>query len=290
MQNKQPADATQATTPAEQHNPGNPPRRSKQEENPMPANAAGVPNKTPQPRKTNTTETRVLPETAWANEPVADGIPPEGTSVITISRQFGSGGSEIAHLVAQWARIKYVDHAIIAEVAKRMGIDTQSAAEQDEHTRGMAGHIIEAMQSSNPFALPYSLTATPAQYQSKELAHLQLTQNFILETASAGDAIIVGRGSQFLLHNNPRTLHIHIFAPMPYRIEKIMKEHRLSHNAAQQLIEQRDYEQNSYLRRYYGSDGNEPSLYHLLINTGLFSYENAADFICQALPAIKKIH
>ncbi|BCL81143.1 cytidylate kinase-like family protein [Ktedonobacteria bacterium brp13] len=269
MQHEQPAKTAQPVIPVEKDSPTDP--------------------KAVKPTPSST-ETRVLPETSWVTEQVADGIPPKGSSVITISRQFGSGGSDIARLVAQWANVKYVDYEIITEVAKRLGVDMQRAEEQDEHTRGMAEHIIEAMQSSNPFALQYALSPTRARQQSKELLYLQLTQNVILETASIGDAIIVGRGSQFLLHNNPRTLHIHIFAPLPYRIENIMKERQLTHNAARQLIEQRDYEQNSYLRRYYGSDGNQPSLYHLLINTGLFTYENAADFICQALPAVKEMH
>lgn len=232
-------------------------------------------------------ETKVLPETMWVENQTADGIPPKGTAVITISRQFGSGGSDIARLVAQWANVKYVDQEIIAEVARRIGSDIQTATEQDEHVGGMAEHIISALQASNPFTLQYTLSPTRTQQQSKDLAHLQLTQNVILETASEGNAIIVGRGSQFLLHNNPRTLHIHIFAPLPYRIEHIMRQRQLTRSAARQLIEQRDYEQNSYLRRYYGSDGNQPALYHLLINTGLFSFEHAADFICQALPAVK---
>jgi cytidylate kinase len=243
----------------------------------------------PEIKKSKGTETRVLPETAWVTEEMPDGIPPAGTAVITISRQFGSGGSDIARLVAQWANIKYVDQEIIAEVAKRLGIDMQEAAEQDEHGSGMAGHIIEALQASNPFSLQYRLSSMRTQQHSKDLAQLQLTQRIILETASEGNTVIVGRGSQFLLHNNPRTLHIHIFAPLPDRVEHIMQQRQLTRNAARQLIEQHDYEQNTYLRRYYGSDGNQPSLYHLLINTGLFTFEHAADFICQALPAVREM-
>jgi cytidylate kinase len=125
--------------------------------------------------------------------------------------------------------------------------------------------------------------------RSKELSYFQITQRVILELASEGNAVIVGRGSQFLLHDAPRTLHIYIFAPLPHRIEVIMQQFQLNHEEASQLIEQRDYEQDAYLRRYYGTDGRQPGLYHLLINTGLFSFQHAADFICQALPVIKDL-
>ncbi len=256
---------------------------------PTPAATPDITHQTPTSEKSKRAETQVLPETAWATEEMPDGIPPVGTAVITISRQFGSGGSDIARLVAQWANVEYVDHEIIAEVARRLGIDMQAATEQDEHSSGMAGHIIEALQASNPFSLQYTLSSMRTHQPSKDLAQLQLTQRVILETASRGNAVIVGRGSQFLLHNNPRTLHIHTFAPLPYRIEHIRQQRQLTRSAARQLIEQHDYEQNTYLRRYYGSDGNQPSLYHLLINTGLFTFEHAADFICQALPAVREM-
>ena len=236
--------------------------------------------------------TRLLPETAWAEEPLPSGEPPEGKVVVTISRQFGSGGSEIGQLVAKEGGLEYLDNEIIAEVAKRLGEDVQDVAQQDEHTAGMAGHILEAMRANNPFTIHYRTMIDQTDKslsQAREGAYLHLTQKVILELATRGNAVIVGRGSQFLLHNAPRTLHIYVFAPQPYRIERVMKQFRLNHDQALELIERRDYEHESYLRRYYGSDGQQPGLYHLLINTGLFSFEQAADLIRQALPVVKEM-
>ncbi|GAC1423325.1 MAG: cytidylate kinase-like family protein [Ktedonobacteraceae bacterium] len=235
--------------------------------------------------------TQVLPETAWNNEPLPSGMPPEGKVVVTIARQFGSGGAEIGHLVAEISNLQYIDYSIIEEVARRLGIDVQSAASQDEQTAGMAGHILDAIRASNPFIVNYgSLFNRPTiPTQSKELAHLRLTQRVVLELATEGDAVIVGRGSQFLLHNAPRTLHTYIFAPLPYRIKNVMEQFHLNHTRAERLIEQRDYEHDSYLRRYYGSDGHQPSLYHLLINTSLFSLELAAGLVHQALPVVREL-
>lgn len=236
--------------------------------------------------------TTLLPETIWATEPMPSGIPPEETVVVTISRQFGSGGSEIGQLVAQEGGLQYIDDAIITEVAKHSGEDVANAEQQDEQTTGMIGHILEAMQASNPFTMHYRTMVDQTARniaQARELAYLHLTQKVILEAATQGNAVIVGRGSQFLLHNAPRTLHISVFAPLPYRIEQVMKQYHFNHDQARQLIEQRDYERESYLRRYYGSDGQQPDLYHLLLNTGLFSFELAANLIRQVLPVIKEI-
>ena len=241
--------------------------------------------------KTQPNTTQILPETAWNSEPLPSGTPPEGSIIVTIARQFGSGGAEIGHLVAETSKLQYVDYSIIEEVARRLGIDVQRAARQDEQTEGMAGHILDAIRTSNPFIVNYgSLFSQPSiPTQSKELAHLRLTQRVVLELATEGDAVIVGRGSQFLLRNAPRTLHIYIFAPLPYRIKNVMEHFHLNHTQAERLIEQRDYEHDSYLRRYYGTDGHQPGLYHLLINTSLFSLELAANLIHQALPVVKEL-
>ncbi len=249
----------------------------------------------PQARQTNKEQsaTKMLPETTWAaSVPMPSGNPPEDMVVVTISRQFGSGGSAVAGMVSEASGLHYIDHEIIDEVARRLNVDVQQATSQDEHTTGLAGNILEALQASNPFMANYStlLGQASALAQSKELAYFQLTQRIILEQATQGNAVIVGRGSQFLLHNAPRTLHIYIFAPLPYRIETIMKRYELDRKHAQQMIEQKDYEHDSYLRRYYGNDGHQPGLYHLLINTGLFSLELAANLIEQSLPVVKEIH
>jgi cytidylate kinase len=238
--------------------------------------------------KKKSTETRVLPETALVDDPLPTGIPPEGSVVVTITRQFGSGGSDIAHLVAQTAGLNYIDQQIIASVAERLGVDISYATRQDEQANGMASNILEALRSSNPFNVHYMLSSTKAHEQSQGLAYFHLTQRVILELATQGNAIIIGRGSQFLLHNNPRTLHIYIFAPLETRIDYVMKQYHIAPNEAKELIEQRDDEQDSYQRHYYGADGRQPNFYHLLINTGLFSFESAANLIQQALPTIQK--
>ena len=108
-------------------------------------------------------ETRLLPETALVADPLPTGIPPEGSAVITITRQFGSGGSDIAHLVAQAVGLAYIDQQIIAEVADRLGVDLNYATRQDEQASGMASNILEALRSSNPFNVHYMLSNNKAQ-------------------------------------------------------------------------------------------------------------------------------
>src|SRR5436190_6809114 len=115
----------------------------------------------PQQDKEQQAVTKLLPETTWNDDPLPPGIPPKDKVVVTISRQFGSGGAEIGRLVAEKSGLLYVDQEIIAEVAKRLGINEEQAARQDEQVAGQVGHILSALQSSSPFNLHYNYLFKP---------------------------------------------------------------------------------------------------------------------------------
>lgn len=246
--------------------------------------------KTPNTPRHATTED--LPESAWVDDALSSGIPPEESVVVTISREFGSGGAEIGRIIAHESNLTYIDSEIIDEVARRLGVDVTKAARQDEQTSGNIRHIAAAIQACHPFSIHYGalLQQNLSPLESSETAYLHLTQTVIRELATVGNVVIVGRGSQFLLHNAPRTLHIYIFAPLPDRVTNVMARLHLSHKEALTLVERRDYEYKLYLGHYYGSDGSQPGLYHLLINTSLFTPTVAAKFVCEALPVIRNLH
>ena len=208
--------------------------------------------------------------------------------LVTISSQFGSGGSDIGRMVANETGLLYLDHDIIGEVARRLGINVEEAARLDEQTVGIVRHVLHALQSSNFFSLNMETLLNPTQLpaHSQELVYWLLTRRVILEMATEGNAVIIGRGAQFLLHNSPRTLHIYIFAPLEQRIANVMEHQHVSHEEAARMVEHRDYEHEAYLRRHYGSHQDRPELYHLLINTGLFPFELAAKLIQEALPLV----
>ena len=232
--------------------------------------------------------TQILPETVMEGEALPEGIPAEGKITVTISSQFGSGGSEIGRIVADECGLLYLDHEIIAEVARRSGVNVEQAASQDERTQGMAHHVLEALQTNSPFSINLNTLLNPKvpPTYTQELVYWQLTRKVIMELATAGNALIMGRGSQFLLSNKPRTLHIFIFAPRSQRIENVMLHQQVSRERATRVVERRDFEQEAYLNKYFGSSQDHPDLYHLLMDTKLFPIEQAAEMIKQALPLV----
>lgn len=237
--------------------------------------------------------TRRLPETGEQSSPLPVGVPEGEKVVVTIARQCGSGGSEIGRILAQRSGLHYLDHEIINEVARRSGVTAEQVEDQDEQTAGPLSYMLEALNTNTPFNLNYSKILQQQKPSPPKLTHEQayfyLTQRVILEMASAGNAVIIGRGSQFLLRGLPRVMHVYIFAPLPRRIENVREHFHLTRTQAIELIERRDGETENYLRHYYNSNGTQPELYHLLINTGLFSFETAADLIAQALPFAQEI-
>lgn len=246
-----------------------------------------------QPADNRLSVTQRLPETGEQSSNLPSGVPEGEKIVVTIARQCGSGGAEIARILAQRTNLHYLDHEIIDEVALRSGVTVEQAEKQDEQTAGPLGYMLEALNTNTPFNLNYSKILQHQkpipQTQTREQAYFHLTQRVVLEMASAGNGVIVGRGSQFLLRGLPRIMHIYIFAPLPRRIENVRAHFHLTRAQAVELIERRDGETENYLRHYYGSNGTQPELYHLLINTGLFSFETAADLIAQALPLAQEI-
>ena len=241
----------------------------------------------------NTLTTRRLPETGEQESDIPAGVPEGEKIVVTISRQCGSGGSEVGRILARRASLHYLDHEIIDEVARRSGGTVEQIENQDEQTSGPLGYMLEALTTNALFNLNYSKVlrqqAVSIPTLTQEQAYFRLTQRVVLELASAGNVVIIGRGSQFLLRGLPRVLHVSIFAPLPRRIENIQELFQLTRAEAIEFIERRDGETQNYLRHYYGSNGTQPELYHLLINTGLFSFETAADLIVQALPFAREI-
>ncbi len=92
----------------------------------------------------------------------------------------------------------------------------------------------------------------------------------------------MGRGGQVLLRDYPTALHIQIVAPRSYRLQVIMERYGLDRRAAQHRLRASDRARFDYLRRYHDADWLDPTLYHLVLNTGRLAVETAADLIVAA--------
>lgn len=217
-------------------------------------------------------------------------------SVITISRQFGSGGDEIARQVSQVLGYHIFDKYMIREAAKAAGLsdaavsiadDALDYSEDNHQVRGFLDILFGKMP-----VLPYvgvwpddlTVSYTLEELRLQQVDSLLLVQKAIQSAYEVGSMVIVGRGGQVLLKDQPDVFHIRIVAPMEYRLQYIETQLKqstgvLSDTQAKELIAQRDAASADYLQSNYHTRWDDPLLYHLVLNTGKLGLDQAVQMI-----------
>jgi cytidylate kinase len=211
-------------------------------------------------------------------------------AVITISRQFGSGGSEVAARVCELLGYRYFDKSLIGQVAAEMGLlENERVDFSEEHYKGKS--FMEQLFRPGP----YVVAEVPAWTQDpsgevtqfiKRLDKLEfgnMIQGVILGAYDRGNMVIVGRGGQALLADKPDVLHVRLVAPLGERINRIQQQHGCTAAQARELIAERDRGMTKYLGEMFKVQPDDPQWYHLMINLGKWSLEEAAQLIAQAV-------
>jgi hypothetical protein len=225
-------------------------------------------------------------------------------TVITFSRQLACHGEEIAAKVAQALELRLIDIDTINQAAERAGVPSVALAElEHEGERSLANQVLKALRIMPslraptpvgegdaaeqglstiplPFAGLFSPTVPPISASLESYVHM--VGLVIRGLAREGNVLILGRAGQVLLRNHPGTMHIQIVAPLAYRVEILRARHALSARDAQNRLRASDRARSDYLRRYHDADWLDPTLYHLVINTGRVSTPMAVDLIIDA--------
>lgn len=203
--------------------------------------------------------------------------------VVTIGRQFGSGGSDIARLVAARLGAEVVDRELIAEVAQRMGADTGEIEAEDEHPRRLVDRLARAMSPmAFEFGVAWEPPYTDPAYDPRR-AVLDLEREVIREVAGRGNAIIVGRGGAFVLAEHPGALHVYLVAPIEVRLRTVMDRQACSEEEARRRLHEVDANRAAYASQLYGADWGDPIHYDLVLNTGRLGYAASAELILAAV-------
>lgn len=200
--------------------------------------------------------------------------------VITITRQYGAGGSEVARLTAERLGWTLVDNAFVDEVARRAGVPAEVVLATEERAPSLKERLMRALASASPEVFVPS--AAPAEADEERL--VRVTERVIAEAAEAGRVVLVGRGAQFVLASAAPegALHACVVAPRGIRVETIMKRASLGAAEAEALMSRTDADRDRYVRRWYQRDRQDPANYHLVVNTGWLGYEGAAELIVGA--------
>ncbi|MEO8138490.1 MAG: cytidylate kinase-like family protein [Gemmatimonadota bacterium] len=196
--------------------------------------------------------------------------------LITISRQYGAGGSEVARLVADRLGWRVIDNEIIDRVARRAGLTPEAVAEQDERVPGFVERLGRALAaSSQEYAVPELGVAVRAE----EPSLVRLTELVVQEVAAEGKVVLVGRAAPAVLGTAIDALHVKLIASRDFRIRFAQQAEHVDARTAEKLMDQTDAERARYHREHYGRDWDDPSHFHLLLNTGLLGLDGAAEVI-----------
>jgi cytidylate kinase len=184
-------------------------------------------------------------------------------AIITIARQLGSLGNEIAADVAQRLNYTLVDQ-----------MKLQAAAE----AYGMLKAELEEVHERRPTLVTRYLTM-------RHRAYLDMIQTIIYQSAGADDVVILARGATVLLSDVPSALHVNIFAPFERRVEVVMARESISRSLAEQVVRENDQDRAGYMRYLFNRNWMDPLLYDVMINTNVITREHACELIVEAAHA-----
>jgi cytidylate kinase len=191
--------------------------------------------------------------------------------VLTVNREFGSGGGRIAQRIAEWLGWKLLDRDIIDAIAYAAHVDANVVQNYDEH-------VVSWLQRLNQQAMRTAALTAGIElgnhfvFDAQEM--VRITQRIVEEAHAEGNCVIVGRGSQCVLQHKPDVYHVFVYAPLKERIFRL--KNRLEKGAnVEQRLRMVDGERAKYLQQYFGKSWCSPHLYDLLISSKVDEDETA---------------
>jgi CMP/dCMP kinase len=197
--------------------------------------------------------------------------------LITVSREFGAGGSDLASELG--ARLKWpvLDHDIVHRVAERLRLDDGTVEPFDEHPPSLLARIATVLIV--PLPGMYSFPA--AEEVPSHDAIAGATRHVIEEAAKSLPLIVVGHGVQCIFEDRTDTLSVRLVAPLHVRLSRIAARQKISPALAAALVRRADEDRQAYIQRYFHRDWRSALLYDLQINTGGVDISEAAAMIAR---------
>ena len=203
--------------------------------------------------------------------------------IITVEREYGSGGGVIAQKLAQRLGWNLWDRDLTAEIARVARVDHRAALRCDERCDTLLYRLFKVYaRGSYERALPLGDNAG---FDADKM--VDTLQKVIEDAASRGKCVIVGRGSAYFLRNRPDAFHVFTYAPVEEKVCRL-KSIGKSEKEALQLIEEIDRERASFIRHYFRAEWPNRAFYNLMINTK-FGDEHVVDTVLQQIASLEKL-
>ena len=198
--------------------------------------------------------------------------------IVTISRQYGSGGSEVAERVANALGWHLYDNAMVDEVARRLGMSTAEVSAREERVLSFPERIATAMALGVPEVMP---TVADLATEPSEERIVEVTKRVIEEAVQAGPAVLVGRGAQCMLAARADALHVFCYAPAEVLASYVITNFGVSTAEAHRIVAEKNHQREQYVKRYWKRNWRDLANYHLCVNTAWLGLDGAADVVVQ---------
>lgn len=190
--------------------------------------------------------------------------------IITISREFGSGGRSIGRKVAEKLGIPFYDKELVDQVALESGFAPKFVEEHGEHSPGRS-----------LFSYAFAPQGVPGIMNGLSTADFlwNIQCNVILQLADKGPCVIVGRNADYILKDRKDCLHVYIHADLDFRAERIVRLYGESEKSPEARLQEKDKRRKVNYQHYTGRTWGMSGNYDLCLNSSTIGIENCADII-----------
>jgi cytidylate kinase len=199
--------------------------------------------------------------------------------LITISREYGAGGSELGTLLGARLGWPVLDHELVAKLAARLCCEEDDIRAADEH----APSFLERIASVATITVAET-TRYPTPWSTDPDAVAATAREVLLEAARTPPLIVVGHGGNCLFRGRPDLLRVRVAAPFTVRVRRVAERTAAAESDAAAEVRRRDGDRRQYLQRYYRSRADDPCEYDIQINTGTVSLDMAARLVLALVP------
>jgi cytidylate kinase len=212
-------------------------------------------------------------------------------TTITVSREYGSGSDQVVAQVCRALWYRYFDKLVMSRAAVEAGLPVNEVVDFSEDNYQVQGFLERLLSWRGPRVVAQvgTWTEDAAGARVREVETLDEAQSVIMVKAAIlaaykqDNIVIVGRGGQVILKDNPNVLHVRLIADLKARVRRLQERHNLHPTKAETLALEHDRASAEYITRFHHVYWDDPLLYDLVINTTRLGIEGAAQLIISAV-------
>ena len=198
--------------------------------------------------------------------------------LITVTRQYASGGSDIARLVAKALSWTLIDNEFVDQVARLAGLPSEEVAQREERSPGLLERLARTLAVASP-EMFISTSGSPPPVEADEATIVKMTERVIAEAAAEGRVVLVGRGAQALLAQRSNALHVYVIAGKPWRKQLAVEKLGVDPATVDKVVDETDKQRDQYVKSHYGRDRQDLASYDLVLNAERLGFEGAAALV-----------